>query len=71
METIDDLILAFGGVNEMARKLELPWPSNVSAWRRAGKIPAWRDSQILAAAEREGIALTAEQLTALREGQAA
>ena len=54
----------FGGIRPMASALGIAH-STVKAWHYARSIPAWRHDSILAAATREGISLSAEELVSI------
>lgn len=56
----------FGGIRPMAAKLGDVPPSTVKSWHKNRVIPAWRHAPILAAAKRSGIALTRDELEAVR-----
>lgn len=56
---IEVLIEKFGGLRPMARKLNVE-PPIISYWRRTGKIPAWRETDIRAALDRHMIDLDDE-----------
>ena len=51
----------FGGIRPMARALRLP-PSNVSAWKREGRIPSTQQAHVLITAEAKGLPITAEDV---------
>lgn len=51
----------FGGIRPMARALELP-PSNISAWKREGRIPSMQQPHVLAVGEAKGLPITAEDV---------
>jgi hypothetical protein len=51
----------FGGTRKMAEALNEP-PSTVQSWKSVGRIPAGKQPDVLAAAERLGIPITAEDV---------
>lgn len=51
------IIQKFGGINPMARILDIP-PSTVQGWKERGVIPARRQVEVIEAARREGIAVS-------------
>jgi hypothetical protein len=57
------VIQRFGGIRPMAQKLGVP-VSTVQGWKERGAIPANRREEVMAAAERHGIALEASDLAA-------
>lgn len=52
----------FGGIHPLSRALGHKNPTTVQGWFERGVIPARQMPKVLAAARREGIELTAEQL---------
>ena len=52
----------FGGIRPMATKLGDAPVSTVKSWHVKRQIPAWRHDAILAAAKRNKIALTRDEL---------
>lgn len=56
--TIFDL---FGGIRPMARALEVP-ASNVSSWKRVGRIPAENQPHVLERGQELGLPVTAEHV---------
>jgi len=60
-QPIERLLRAFGGVQALARRLDVP-AATVREWRAKGTAPRERLPAIVAAAEREGIALDADLL---------
>lgn len=62
MNTAAIVIEKFGGVRALAKTLGHKHPTTVQGWRESGFIPAQRQREVLDAAERLGIALTAEDL---------
>lgn len=54
MRPVERIVERFGGVRPMAAKMGCP-PQTVQSWKDRGVIPARRQSDVLAAAEREGI----------------
>jgi hypothetical protein len=54
-----DVIAAFGGLTRTARALGHKNVTTVQGWKRAGRIPHWRQAEILAAAGRESVTLPA------------
>lgn len=50
------IIEALGGLKEASRKIGAP-VSTVQYWRDADRIPEWREHQVRAAFEREGLPL--------------
>ena len=57
------VIQRFGGIRPMAQKLGVP-VSTVQGWKERGAIPANRREEVMAAAERHGIALEPADLSA-------
>lgn len=60
------VVARFGGIRPMARLLAIA-PSTVQGWCDSRWIPAHRQAEVLAAARREGIALTADEMIGLEE----
>ncbi|MDB5396572.1 MAG: hypothetical protein JWM91_4078 [Rhodospirillales bacterium] len=61
------VIDSFGGIRPMATKLSVP-VTTVQGWKKRGIIPQGRHADILAAANREGIALDPAELAATDTG---
>lgn len=55
-QPVERLLAAFGGVQALARRLDLP-VATVEEWRTRGSVPRERLPAIAAAAERDGLAL--------------
>lgn len=51
----------FGGIRPMGRALDES-PSNVSAWKRNGRIPAEKQPHVLAVGLKLGLPITAEHV---------
>lgn len=51
----------FGGIRPMGRALDES-PSNVSAWKRVGRIPAEKQPLVLAVGLKLGLPITAEHV---------
>ena len=51
----------FGGIRPMARALHLS-PSNISSWKREGRIPSTQQPLVLTTAEAKGLPITAEDV---------
>lgn len=51
-----DVIAKFGGLEKASEAIGAP-KSTVQSWRKAGRIPSWRKPQVIAAADRIGVAL--------------
>lgn len=62
-ESAMGIIARFGGIRPMASKVGVA-VSTVQGWRERGSIPAARHREILAVAERHGIAIEAAELAA-------
>lgn len=58
MTYVDRIVVAFGGVRPMARKLGRP-SSTVSGWIGRGTIPDAAKAEVLAAARLHGLSLSA------------
>ena len=52
----------FGGIRPMAAKLGDVPPSTVKSWHTKREIPVWRHDSILAAAKRNCVAITRDEL---------
>jgi hypothetical protein len=65
MNTIEELVKAFGGNAQMARMLDHPHPSRVSEWKRTGNIPVEHWPAIIAAGRGIDIDLSAELLMSI------
>ncbi len=63
MDHAERIIARFGGIRPMAAKLGIA-VTTVQGWKERGTIPPARHAQILAAAEAEGLALSADELNA-------
>lgn len=69
-----DIVAAFGGPTRLSELLGGKGTistQGVSNWSQRGSIPGDWHLRLLALAEREGVSLTASDLLALEEGQAA
>lgn len=62
METHRDVITRFGGIREMARKLEHSNHTTVQGWWDRRKIPVERWAEIEAAAKKEGVQFEMSEL---------
>ena len=51
------IINAFGGITACSKALGHRNPTTVQGWKESGRIPPWRNHEIIAAAERDGIEL--------------
>ena len=70
MKTVPDIISAFGGSSELARRLEVPIPT-VGAWRFRGSIPPKHFADIVTLAKADGIkGITFECLHSMRREKA-
>jgi len=49
-----EILSAFGGVAKLARRLDVPM-TTVHAWKRTGRLPAWRRRDIEDAARNDGL----------------
>ncbi len=56
------IIARLGGIRALARKLEHPHHTTVQGWSDRNQIPLDRWSEIITAAEAEGIPLSASDL---------
>lgn len=63
----ETIIGLFGGINAMARALGHRNASTVQGWKESGRIPRWRRLEVIAAAQRQGIALPQEYLRGSEE----
>ena len=54
---VNIILSAFGGIRPMATILGHKNVTTIRSWREAKRIPIWREDQIIAAAQREGIRL--------------
>lgn len=61
MEHDTNLFRLFNGIRPMARALMEP-PSNVSAWKKVGRIPAEKQPHVLAVGLKLGLPITAEHV---------
>jgi hypothetical protein len=61
MTTASNLFDRFGGIRPMAEAVGEA-PSTVQSWKNVGRIPATKQPDVLAAAERCGIIVTAEDV---------
>lgn len=59
---VDQVIAAFGGLSATARALGHKHVTTVDGWKRKRRIPPWRRSEIIAAAEQKGVQLPTEFL---------
>lgn len=62
MNVVDRLIKGLGGIRPASLKISETGPrrvspSSVSYWKRVGHVPARRQRQVLATAERHGLAI--------------
>jgi hypothetical protein len=62
MTAVERIIERFGGLSALARALGHRHPTTVQGWKQRGIIPARQQQQVLAAAQREGIALNPADL---------
>lgn len=70
MKTVRDIILAFGGSSELARRLGVPIPT-VGAWKFRGSIPPEHFPDIVRLAKADGIkGVSFECLYAMRKEKA-
>jgi hypothetical protein len=56
-----NLFTLFGGIRPMARALNLS-PSNVSSWKREGRIPSTQQPLVLDVGRANGLPITAEDV---------
>lgn len=61
MEQTTSIFRLFGGIRPMARAVEEA-PSNVSAWKKVGRIPAEKQPHVLAVGLKLGLPITAEHV---------
>ena len=61
MQTRNSIFTLFGGIRPMARAIG-EHPSNVSAWKRVGRIPAEKQPRVLERAIALGLPVTAENV---------
>jgi hypothetical protein len=54
---IESVIACFGGMSALSRALGHKNPTTVQGWKLSGRIPAWRRSEIVTAAQRLGVIL--------------
>lgn len=62
METHRKVIDRFGGIREMARKLEHANHTTVQGWYERRKIPVERWAEVQAAAEKHGVEFNISEL---------
>ncbi len=61
MEQLRTIFEMFGGIRPMARALGES-PSNISAWKRVGRIPAEKQPHVLAVGLKLSLPITAEHV---------
>jgi hypothetical protein len=61
MEQLRTIFEMFGGIRPMARSLGES-PSNISAWKRVGRIPAEKQPHVLAVGLKLGLPIAAEHV---------
>lgn len=61
MEQTTSIFALFGGIRPMARAVKEA-PSNISAWKRVGRIPAEKQPHVLAIGLKLGLPITAEHV---------
>ncbi len=60
----------FGGIRPMAAKLGDVPPSTVKSWHSKREIPAWRHDAVLAAAKRNRVQITRDELVNIEPDEA-
>lgn len=62
MTQADHVLGKFESLAELARLLKLP-ATTVQGWKTSGNIPGWHHTEILRAARKAGVDLTAEDFS--------
>ncbi|GEM_PF-1456412 len=60
--TVDQIFNALGGFREVSKQTGIPL-TTVHSWKRAGRVPGWRQPQLIALAKKKKVSLSEADFT--------